>query len=719
MNSTDPLSALFSPSQVAIVGASRTPGKIGHAILANMLDAGFKGQILPVNPSGGEILGLPVIQSVPDIPGPLDLAVICVPPQHVIATMESLAEVPTRAAVVITAGFKETGGEGYHLEEKLASIAKKHNIAMLGPNCLGLMNTQVGLNTTFAEGQPRPGNIAFFSQSGALCVSILDWSRQSEFGFSKFISIGNKAVLDESDILAHLGDDDSTNVILGYIENIDNGARFLQVAREVTRKKPVILIKAGTTAAGARAASSHTGAIAGSDNAYEAAFRQAGVLRVNEVADLFNLAQAFASQRPPDGPNLCIVTNAGGPGILAADACEQSGLTMAEIGTETAAKLAGFLPPFAALYNPVDIIGDADDMRIARTLSAILTDEAIHSVLVLLAPTRASDPEAAARAVITQVKMSGKTTFACLFGGESMAGARRMMLQAGIPCYPFPKPAVRCMDALFQYRERALRPEPEPWSFDPDLERAKEVIAEAREQGLAEIVEFQAQDLFRSYGLPLPETRLARTSDKAVEAADAIGYPVVLKIASPQISHKSDVGGVKVNLKNSAEVRSAFLEITSRTQRLRKSAYITGCLVQAMGPRGSREVIVGFKRDPQFGPLVLFGLGGIYVEVLKDVSFRLAPLSRADAQEMIREIRSFPLLRGVRGEASADLSSIEDILLKVARMAVDFPEIYEAECNPVLAGPEGAFVADARVILGPEEDRRADQIMEPESPSSG
>lgn len=698
------LEALFRPAGVAVVGASATPGKIGHIILQNLLDAGFTGQIFPVNPKPGRILGLPVTTDIAALPAPLDLAVICVPPKAVLGALQDLAALPTRAVIVITAGFKEVGKEGYYLEQEVKKLAQEHGMALLGPNCLGLLNPELGLNATFAVGQPPLGNIAFFSQSGALCVSILDWALGHDFGFSKFISLGNKAVLDEADMLSALAEDPATKVILGYIEGVENGKRFMKVARRVCQQKPVILIKSGTTSAGAKAASSHTGAIAGSDNAYTAAFTQSGVIRCHDVASLFILAEAFSTQPLPKGPNLAIVTNSGGPGILTADATEKSGLELARLTNATVERLMAFLPPYASLYNPIDIIGDAPAERYRLTLEVVLQDPQVHAVLVLLSPTASVQVEETARAVIELARTSDKPVFGCFMGEKVVGPGKKLLQQAGIPCYSFPEPAVFAIDAMYRHYQRLHTPPSVEVCYRRDKEAAARIIAEARRQGLDEIVEFQAQGLLKAYELPLPATQLARTSDEAVQAAQRIGYPVVLKIASPQISHKSDVDGVKVNLRTPEQVRATFMEITGRAQRLREEAFISGCLVQAMAAPGSKEVIVGFTRDAQFGPLVLFGLGGIYVEILKDVSFRLAPLTLDDARQMIREIKSYPLLRGVRGEPAVNFKALEDVLLIMSQLALDFPQIQEAEFNPVLVSPQEALVADVRVALSNQGD---------------
>ena len=549
------IKALFWPKSVAIVGASTHAGKIGNIIVGNLLQAGFDGKILPVNPKADTICGLPAYKDIADLPAPLDMAVICIPPKFVVQSMEALAQLPTKAAIIITAGFKEVGKDGYYLEEQVKKIAKEHDIALLGPNCLGLINPPSGVNASFAVGQPQPGNIAFFSQSGALCVSILDWALGYNIGFSKFISLGNKAVLGEAEMLALLAEDEHTKVILGYVEGVDNGKRFMNVARQVSKIKPVIMIKSGTTSAGAKAASSHTGAIAGSDSAYTAAFKQSGIIRCHDVASLFNLAAAFSTQPLPKGPNLAIITNSGGPGILAADATDKTDLMLARISPSTIEKTHGVPAALRLTVQPHrhhwgctggTLCQDSGDHPPGRT-RPLRPDAALAH---RLGPARGN---CAGRHRVRQ--KDGQADFRLLHGRESRgARPKRMLQDAGIPCYGYPEPAIHAMDTMYKYFERTKRPDPVEVCYRRDLGRAEQIIKEARDQGWGEIVEFQAQGLLKAYELPLPQTRLARTSDEAVKTAERIGFPVVLKIASPQISHKSDVDGVKVNLRTPEEV---------------------------------------------------------------------------------------------------------------------------------------------------------------------
>ncbi|QJB56847.1 acetate--CoA ligase alpha subunit [Pseudodesulfovibrio sp. zrk46] len=699
MSTKEQLHAFFYPETVAVIGASASPGKVGHTIVSNMIGAGYKGKLFPVNPKATEIEGLKVVNDIADLPRGLDLAVVSVPRDYVIPSLEALGEIGAKSAIVITAGFKEVGKEGYDVEQGIIKVCEKHGMALLGPNCLGMMNTAVGVNASFAAGQPNPGSIAFFSQSGALCVAILDWALGENIGFSKFVSLGNKALLSEAEMLDYLNKDDDTKVILGYIENVEHGDSFLKAARKTCLNKPVIMIKSGTTAAGAKAASSHTGAIAGSDQTYTAAFHQSGVIRVGDVASLFNLAQAFSNQPLPKGPNLAVVTNSGGPGILTADTADRSSLTMAALSQKTIQKLQEFLPSYAAFYNPVDIIGDADAERYRRTLDVVAEDPMVHSVLAMLTPTAAVEIEETAEAVIRTARKCGKPVFACFMGKRRIAKARRMLMEAGIPCYAFPEPAVRSIEAMYEFYLWKNRPEARYAEVKGDVDRAMKVIKAHEKRRELEIVEFEAQEVLKAYGLPTPKTVLARSSDEAVAAAEEFGYPVVLKIASPHISHKSDVGGVKVNLQNATEVMETFKSITARAQRMRQEAYIAGCLVQEMAPPGVKEVIIGFKRDEQFGPMLMFGLGGIYVEIMKDISFKLAPLSRQDAFEIVREIKSYMLLKGIKGEQPVNFEALEEIIMTMSQLALDLPQVWEAEFNPVLVNHERAIVADVRMTI--------------------
>jgi len=588
MSLKDNITALFEPKTVAIIGASSVPGKVGYKVLANMQEAGFKGTIYPVNPKSDEILGLPVTKSIDGLPEGLDLAVIVVPVAAVLASVEALAARKCRSIIVITAGFKEVGKEGLYLEQKLAEVCVAHDIAMVGPNCLGLMSTHDDNNASFASGYPKKGPIAFFSQSGALCAAILDWALGEGIGFSKFVSLGNMAVVNEANMLEYLRTDPNTSVILGYIENVINGADFIEQATKVSREKPVIMIKSGTTSAGAKAASSHTGAIAGSDAAYTAAFRKTGVIRVPDMASLFDLAQAFSCQALPEGPGLAIITNAGGPGILAADATEKSSLHMAQLSPATVERMKQFLPAYASLHNPIDVVGDAPAERYRDTLMAVVDDPQVHAILILLTPTASAQIMETADAIIEVAKTTKKPIFVNYMGGIRIMPGLKKLNAAGIPCSIYPEPLIKSLETMYNYYLWRQTPAQEYPTIKRNRQKARLVLTEAKAKGATEVVEFQAQEVLRAYNLPTPNTILARSADEAAAAAEKIGFPVVLKIASPQISHKSDVGGVKVNLADTAAVKAAYADITARAQRLRPEAFIAGCLVQEMAPKGCK-----------------------------------------------------------------------------------------------------------------------------------
>ncbi|MBI9080546.1 MAG: acetate--CoA ligase family protein [Pseudodesulfovibrio sp.] len=700
MHSDANLHPLFNPDSIAIIGASRSPGKLGHVILSNLLKAGYRGKLFPVNPAGGIILDTPVFKSISKLPQAPGLGIIVLPREKVLNAMRELANIRVSAICVITAGFRETGRDGFELEMKMANLARKKGITLLGPNSLGLVNTAEGINATIAQAAPAKGSIAFFSQSGALCSAILDWADGEDIGFSKFISLGNKAGLSEADVIEYLGDDPETKVIIGYLESVDDGQRFIRKASIVTETKPVILIKAGTTPAGARATSSHTGSMAGSLVASTAAFRQAGIIQVESLESLFDLARAFSEQPLPTGPNLTVITNSGGPGILAADACGEAGLHLSRPSQATLEILTKVLPPFASIYNPIDIIGDGKADRYRDTFQAVAQDEFTNAILILLTPTASAEVEATAQAIIDVAKTCNKPVFTCFMGGKRIGPGRDMLLQAGIPCYSYPEPAIRAIEAMHSHYRWLNRPYPVEVCFRRDKGKAARAIKKAQKLGISELPFSDAMEIATAYELPIPETRLVRTSDQAVRAAKKMGYPVAIKIVSPHISNRGDIQGVALDLRTPREVRDAWLDITTRAQRKRPDAYLSGCLVQTMGPIKAHEVIIRFTQDPQFGPLISFCLVGLSAEALGDISYRLAPLTLQDAQDIVREIKSFPLLRGARGEEAVNLASIEDILLSISQMATDFPEIQEAELNPILVDADGALVADLRLTIG-------------------
>jgi acetyl coenzyme A synthetase (ADP forming)-like protein len=693
---------LFQPKSIVVLGASRNPGKVGHGVFTNLIRSGFPGEIYGVNPAGGEVLGRAFLRDIGELPGGVDLAVFVISPRQVIEAVPLLAGKGMKAAIVISAGFKEIGGEGADLERDLREALAKASIRAVGPNCLGVINTHARMNASFAVGSPPPGSIAFFSQSGALLTGVLDWAVSAGIGFSKVVSLGNKADISELDMMLYLADDPETRVILGYVESIDEGRRFLRAAREVTAKKPVILVKAGSTAAGARAASSHTGSLAGFERAYSAAFRQGGLLRAETVEELCDLALGFALQQVPEKDRLLIVTNAGGPAIMAADAAERLGIPLAEISADSRERLRAVLPPTASLGNPVDVIGDARADRYREALAAVRDDPSSGSVLVLLTPQAMTEPEETARVVVSSLSGAGKTVLASFLGGESVRAARAILGEEGIPQYSGPERAVRALGAMIAYRrirEAGLPPWEEP--ARAPLPAAAEILHDVLSRGRRTLGEEESRGVLESYGFRFPNHALARTSEEAVAAFEGMEGSVAMKIVSPGILHKTEVGGVRLNLRSAEDVARAFLEITSSVRRMSPAACIVGVSVQEM-VAGGKELILGMSRDPQFGPLLMFGLGGIHVEVLQDVTFRVAPVSREEAGEMVREIRAYPLLAGFRGGDPADEGAIVEAILSISRLSLDFPGILEMDINPVMVLPKGRglMAIDCRMAIG-------------------
>lgn len=694
------LDTFFHPKSVAVIGASRDPEKLGYAVLANLKEGGYQGRLYPVNPKAGEILGLPAYPSVLDIPDPVDLAVIVIPYRFVPAVMEQCGQKGVPAVVVISAGFREAGREGLERERELVEIAHKYDLRIIGPNCLGVIDTATPLNATFAAGMPPAGPIAFMSQSGALGTAVLDIAMAGRIGFSKFASLGNKADVSEIDLLEAWGDDPESRVILIYVEGLPDGQKFMQVARKVTRNKPVVAIKSGVTKSGSRAVSSHTGSLAGSEAAYKAAFQQAGVIRATSMEALFDYARAFAYQPLLPGDRIGIVTNAGGPGILATDALEHANLEIPRLARETVEALEDYLPGAASAANPVDVLGDALADRYEHATRLVLADPNVDGLIVIVTPQAMTEIEKTAHVVGQMAQETDKPILGCFMGEARIGAGIKVLRQYGVPNYPFPERAAAALAAMSAYRREQEQPIFETQECSVCMPPVRELFDRVRAEGRVSVGEAEAREVLEAYGFPIPRSRLAKTPEEAVEIADEIGYPVVLKIASPDILHKTDVGGVKLNVGTPDDVRDAFDLIVYRAGRYVPGARIWGCLVQQMVPEG-REVLVGMSRDPQFGPLVGFGLGGIYVEALKDIAFRIAPFGRQEAEEMMREIRSYPLLEGVRGEPPADHEAMVDALLRVSQLVTDFPEIVELDINPLMVFDEGrgAIAIDMRLVL--------------------
>jgi acetyl coenzyme A synthetase (ADP forming)-like protein len=695
--------AFFEPRSVAIIGASSDPAKLSYAIVDNMTRYGYRGRILPINPKGGIILGHQAYPSVLDVPDEIDLAVIVIPAPRVAEALEQCGKKGVQGVIVITAGFREVGGDGMKMERVLVDIAKKYSMRMIGPNCIGIIDMVIPLNTSFTAGMPGRGNIAFMTQSGALAQAVLDWAAGQGIGFSRFVSIGNKADVSENDFIEAWGDDPESKVILAYLEDIRDGAKFMAQARRVAREKhtPIIAIKSGTTDAGTRAISSHTGSLAGSERAYDAAFKQAGVVRANSIESLFNYSIAFAYQPLLRGNRVAVVTNAGGMGVMATDAVERAGLKMARLAPETINALMSDAPDIASALNPIDVRGDAFEDRYEIALRHALADPNVDAAIAILIPQELTPVKKSAR-VIVQVAQEfaaqEKTMIAVFMGEERSREGVKILLESGVPNYAFPEPAAEALGAMWQYRQWLDKPVEAPPQFEIDRANIRATIDAVRADHRTALVEAEARAIAEVVGLRVPQTQLARNSDEAVAIAQRIGYPVVFKIASPDILHKSDIGGVKVGIANDADARDAFDLITYRAHRIMPDAEIWGVTVQQMIPDG-KEVIIGMSRDPQFGPLLAFGLGGIYVEVLKDVTFRIAPITARDADEMMSEIRGAPLLRGVRGEAPSDLNAVRDALLRVSQLVSEFPEIVELDVNPLVVHAQGAVALDVRVVV--------------------
>ncbi|MDT8899214.1 acetate--CoA ligase family protein [Thermanaerothrix sp. 4228-RoL] len=697
---TSSLRPFFAPKGVALIGASDNPSKLSHGILKNMVSYGYQGAVYPVNPKSTRILGLTCYPDIRQVPDPVDLAVIIIPAPLVPDALEACGERGIRAAIIISGGFKEVGPEGADLEKHCLEIARKHYMRLIGPNCVGTLDLYTGLNTTFIQGVPARGGISFVSQSGAVGGGVIDYLRDKGVGFSAFASLGNEADVTETDLIEYFAVDPNTRVITAYVESIRDGQRFLHVAREVTRYKPIVMLKAGRTEAGARAVSSHTGSLAGANEAYHAAFVQSGVIEAQTVAELFEIAVALDTQPLPQGRRIALITNAGGPAALASDSLAAHGLTLATLSATTRQTLREHLNPAAQVDNPVDMLGGAEPQDYAFALTHTLQDPNVDAVFTILVPQALVNPaEVAQRIVQTAQAQADKPVLACFMGEYSVGQAREVLHHGRIPMYTFPESAGYVLEAMANYaqwRQKSLLTPQRPQDCQPqEVKRLLKAQGERLVWG-----EFETRPILDAYGIPLIPGDLARSSQEAVQIAERLGYPVVLKIVSPHILHKSDVGGIRLNLNNAEDVRAAFSEMMAHIRARLPQAELVGALVEPMAPQGY-EVIIGMRRDPNFGPLMMFGLGGIYVELFRDVSFRIAPLTRGDALQMINETHAGRLLAGFRGQPEADLDALVDILLRFSHLAVDFPALQEAEINPLLVRPkgQGALVLDCRIVL--------------------
>jgi len=696
------LECVLRPRRVAVIGASRTPNTIGHEIVANLVGYGFTGTVFPVNPKADSIRSLKTYPSIRAVPDPVDMAVITVPKQHVLAVAEECGQAGVKGLTVISAGFREVGGEGVERERQLMEVVRRHGMRMVGPNCMGVLNAdpEISMNATFAPSMPPFGRAAFVSQSGAMGLSVLDYAKEYGIGINQFVSMGNKPDVSGNDLLLHWEHDPTVGLVLMYVENFGNPRKFLEIARRMTRTKPIIVVKSGRSKVGARAASSHTGALAASDTLVDAMLAQAGVIRAETVEELFDLAMAFSGERTPRSRRTAVVTNSGGPGILAADALERVAVELPELSPETVARLKPLFPEEASLRNPLDMIASATPAGYRAALDALLNDPHVDSALAIFVPPLGIKQADVAEAIASVAEAHlDKPVLAVLMGREGLPQGKAELHEVGVPAYIFPESAARALSALCRQREWIERPVPVAETLPVDRATARRLVSDAKAAGQTRLGEAESLALLGAYGISTAAAGLAQTADEAVALAARVGGAVAMKIVSPEIIHKTDVGGVKVGVEGAAEVRAAYDDIVAAARRAVPDATIRGVLVQEM-VTGGRETIAGMTRDSSFGPLVMFGLGGIFVEVLRDVVFRVAPINRHEAADMIAGLRGTKLLDALRGSPPADRRAIEDVLLRLSLLAEDFPEIAELDINPLLAFPDRAVAVDGRVLLG-------------------
>ncbi|HAW49919.1 TPA: acyl-CoA synthetase [bacterium] len=685
------MNKFFSPKSVAVVGASHGKGKVGYEIFSNLILSGFSGEIYPINPKGGEILGIKCLTTILDCPKTPELAIIVVKNILVPQALEELGKIGTKNAIIISSGFKEIGIEGLELENKCLRIAKENNIRVIGPNCLGLIDTKTPLNASFAKQFPEKGKIAFISQSGALCTAILDWARKENIGFSKMISFGNKMDISEIELIEFLLDDYDTSVISLYLEGTKDGKRFVDVCQRA--KKPIILYKAGKTEAGKRAISCHTGSLAGSEKTWKAVIEQVGIISAQSIDELFLLATGFANQMSPSGKKVAVITNAGGPGIIASDSLMARGIQLSYLSKETVMKLKKALPPSASFYNPVDVLGDSLSDRYEFALKTVIDDQGVDGIILILTPQAMTEIEKTARIVVENQK---KAVFPVFMGGKEIEPAVSLFREYGMLNYSFPERAVCVLERMVNQKMPHFHKD--FLEFSPDKERVARIFLRVQEEGRKELSEIEAYEVLEAYGVPFPETHFIRETSKLYEIENTLKYPVVLKIASPDILHKTDIGCVKFPINSPSELRKAYIDVICNAKEFAQGSRILGAVIQKMlSP--SKELIIGLNKDPQFGHLLMVGLGGLYVEVLKDVAFRLLPICPDCAMDMLKELKSYPLLLGVRGEIGIDFNSVISAMEKVSKLAIDFPEIIQLDINPLKAYNNGCFVVDCKIII--------------------
>ena len=701
------LDAIFRPKSVAVVGASSSKGGIGREIFDKILEADFNGLVYPVNPRAEFIHSVKAYPSISALPEPADLAVIVVPSKSVPSVVEECARTGVKGLVVISAGFKETDEKGAAEEKKLVRIIREHGMRMVGPNCMGVINADpdVRLDATFAPTIPKRGNVGFVSQSGALGVTILEYANKLNLGVSMFISVGNKADISGNDLLEYWKDDPSVDVILMYLESFGNPRKFIRLAREVSQEKPIIVVKSGRTASGARAASSHTGALAQTDLAFDALFRQCGVIRADTIEEMFDISMAIANQPIPKGNRVGIVTNAGGPGIMAADACEGLNLEITDFSEETMAKLRDYLPPEASVHNPVDLIASGDEDAFQYALDQVLQDEQVDAAIVIFVPPIFTDPLKVAQKISGVAIRFAKPVLGCFMGTRGVSGGVEELKKNRIPAYSFPESAAEALSAMVVYGQWKQRERGKIVELAVDKEKVEGIFESCRQQKRAHLLDNEVIDVIEAYGIPFARSVLGKSLPEVAEAASGMGFPVVLKVMSGDVLHKSDVGGVVVDLRSEKELKEAYNEINANLAEKNIPADRLLFAVQEM-VSGGRELILGLNSVPDFGHLVMFGLGGIYVEALKDVVFRIAPLTDNDAREMVEAIRGYPILKGIRGESPVAFEKIYETLMRLSQLALDFPEILELDINPFMtfAEPVRCKSVDARIKISLEKE---------------
>ena len=710
-----PLDAIFTPHSVAVIGASEKPGSVGRTLLWNLISNPFGGTVYPVNPKRESVLGIKAYPSLESIPDAVDLAIIATPASTVSGVVKECTRKGVKGAIIISAGFREIGEAGIALEEEIKAEAQAHHLRIIGPNCLGVMNPHSGLNATFGSAMALPGNVGFISQSGALCTSILDWSFRENVGFSAFVSIGSMLDVNWGDLIDYLGDDPHTHSIVIYMESIGDARSFLSAAREVALTKPIIVIKSGRTSAAAQAAASHTGALAGSDDVLDTAFRRCGVLRVDKIDDLFNLAEVLAKQPRPQGNRLTILTNAGGPGVLATDALIRQGGRLAELAPETIASLNECLPTHWSHGNPIDILGDADPKRYESTIAHAAEDPNSDGLLVVLTPQAMTDPTHTAETLCKFSHLKGKPLLASWMGGNSVEAGEKLLNEANIFTFPYPDTAAQVFNLMWQYSYNLQGIYETPILTEgkaPDRDQVEQILDHVQHSGRTLLTEYESKQLLAAYHIPTVETRLADSADAAIAQAEAMGYPVVLKLSSETITHKTDVGGVKLNLKDANAVLTAYNSI----QQAVPAEHFQGVTVQPMLKLEGYELILGSSLDPQFGPVLLFGTGGSLVEVFQDRALGLPPLNTTLARRMMEQTRIYTALQGVRGRSTVDLEALEQLLVQFSQLIVEQPKIKEIDINPLLAqtSDEGGIIAlDARVVLHSEEEKGGKLAIRP------